>query len=83
MGYQPIESYGIIDDVHSMALVGTDWSIDWLCFPNFDSPDPERNARTGTTRPARPIRCVPDTSSANVSDASSTVCAPSRRSWRA
>ena len=38
MGYQPIENYGIIGDTHSVALVGTDGSIDWLCFPHFDSP---------------------------------------------
>ena len=38
MGYQPIEDYGIIGDMHSVALVGTDGSVDWLCFPHFDSP---------------------------------------------
>ena len=38
MSYQPIENYGIIGDLHSVALVGMNGSIDWLCFPHFDSP---------------------------------------------
>lgn len=38
MGYQPIENYGIIGDMHTVALVGINGSIDWLCFPHFDSP---------------------------------------------
>src|SRR5579859_4595511 len=38
MGYQPIENYGVIGDLHTVALIGMNGSIDWLCFPNFDSP---------------------------------------------
>jgi GH15 family glucan-1,4-alpha-glucosidase len=38
MTYQPIENHGIIGDLHSVALVGMDGSIDWLCLPDFDSP---------------------------------------------
>ena len=38
MAYQPIENYGIIGDMHTLAPVGMDGSIDWLCFPHFDSP---------------------------------------------
>lgn len=38
MGYQPIENYGIIGDLNTVALVGLNGSIDFMCFPNFDSP---------------------------------------------
>ncbi len=38
MSYKPIESYGIIGDMHSIALVGIDGAIDWCCLPYFDSP---------------------------------------------
>ena len=33
MGYQPMDDYGIVGDLHSVALVGIDGSIDWLRFP--------------------------------------------------
>src|SRR5215475_4025999 len=36
--YQPIENYGVIGDLETVALVGMDGSIDFLCFPGFDSP---------------------------------------------
>ncbi|MDP9290987.1 MAG: DUF5911 domain-containing protein, partial [Verrucomicrobiota bacterium] len=36
--YQPIENYGIIGDLHTVALVGMNGSIDFLCLPHFDSP---------------------------------------------
>ena len=36
--YLPIAEHGMIGDMHSVALVGTDGTIDWYCCPRFDSP---------------------------------------------
>lgn len=36
--YQPIEDYGIVGNMHTVALVGKNGSVDWFCFPHFDSP---------------------------------------------
>ena len=38
MSYQPIENYGIIGDLNTIALIGLNGSIDFMCFPDFDSP---------------------------------------------
>lgn len=38
MCFQPIENYGVIGNMQSIALVGMDGSIDFLCYPDFDSP---------------------------------------------
>src|SRR5207244_9714648 len=38
MSYQPIENYGIIGNMRTVSLVGMNGSIDWYCYPHFDSP---------------------------------------------
>ncbi len=38
MSYLPIDHYGVIGDMRSVALVGNNGSIDWCCLPDFDSP---------------------------------------------
>jgi GH15 family glucan-1,4-alpha-glucosidase len=50
--YHPIENYGVIGNLQTIALIGMDASIDFLCFPYFDSPsifasllDSERGGR--------------------------------------
>ena len=36
--YLPIEHHGIIGDLHTVALVGTDGTVDWYCPERFDAP---------------------------------------------
>jgi GH15 family glucan-1,4-alpha-glucosidase len=35
--YLPIAEHGLIGDLHTVVLVGTDGTIDWYCCPRFDS----------------------------------------------
>jgi GH15 family glucan-1,4-alpha-glucosidase len=37
-GYLPVSEHGLIGDLHCVALVGTNGTIDWYCCPSFDAP---------------------------------------------
>jgi GH15 family glucan-1,4-alpha-glucosidase len=34
-GYLPVSEHGLIGDLHTLALVGTNGTIDWHCSPSF------------------------------------------------
>jgi GH15 family glucan-1,4-alpha-glucosidase len=38
VAYPPIANHGVIGNLRTAALVATDGTIDWFCFPRFDSP---------------------------------------------
>jgi len=64
MAYQPIENYGIIGNMRTAALIAVDGSIDWFCFPHFDSPsvfaailDDKKGGRFQITSTHEGVRC--------------------------
>jgi GH15 family glucan-1,4-alpha-glucosidase len=69
--YLPVSEHGLIGDLHTVALVGTNGTIDWHCSPSFDAPsifgsllDAERGGsfELGAAVPARTRQVyLPDT----------------------
>ena len=69
MAFEPIENYGVIGNMQSIALVGMNGSIDFLCYPNFDSPtifaallDDQNGGRFRDSSSAPKMRGAPDVS---------------------
>ena len=56
-GYLPIAEHGLVGDLHTVALVGTNGTIDWYCCPAFDSPERVRRRSSTRTRAAS-TRCA-------------------------
>jgi GH15 family glucan-1,4-alpha-glucosidase len=61
---QPIENHAIVGDLHTVALVALDGSVDFMCFPRFDSPtifaallDSERGGRFSISPEFDRVRC--------------------------
>ena len=57
--YPPIAEHGVIGDLHTVALVGTDGTIDWYCCPRFDSPSVFASILDADTRRPLPDRARP------------------------
>ena len=73
--YPPIDAHAVIGDLQTIALVGLDGRIDYLCLPDFDSPsvfaallDAERGGEFAVTPQLAQPRCkqlyLPDTNMA-------------------
>ena len=64
MAYKKIGDYGVIGNGATIALIGRDGSLDWMCLPYMDSPsvfaallDDEKGGRWHV-RPDEPFDCA-------------------------
>jgi GH15 family glucan-1,4-alpha-glucosidase len=56
MSNLPIAEHALLSDCHSAAPVTVDGSVDWLCFPRFDSPSVfGRRAISALSTPPGPL----------------------------
>ena len=87
MAYERIENYGVIGNMRTVALVSLGGSIDWLCFPHFDSPsvfaallDDEKGGRF-SIHPVRRLTS-PASSSTGRTRTSSSLASCRATAWR-
>src|SRR5215208_5283034 len=60
-GYLPIAEHGLIGDLHTVALVGTEGTIDWYCCPRLEPPRRGRGSGFHAGRFFRPPAPPSDT----------------------
>src|ERR1700742_2473532 len=91
-GYLPIEEHGIVGDLRTVALIGTDGTVDWYCPSRFDAPslfgallDKRRGgyfSLTARTSYAKPSSCTcPIPTSCSPASRARTRWARSSTSW--
>ena len=86
--YLPIAEHGLVGDLHTVALVGTNGTIDWYCVPAFDSPsvfgvDPRQGPRRPSTRCGRrPPTGAPSSCTSRTRTSSSRASSPPAGSAR-
>src|SRR5437764_710758 len=85
--YLPIAEHGLIGDLHTVALVGTDGTIDWYCLPAVRLAErlraSGRDARAGASPSGGHLRSVQPTRRGVVFGVSTRSACRSDQAWAA